>query len=151
MSKMTLPLNPAIDLVRRTPGYQKIGVELAQLASENRIRFDATMEDRAQTALSGIITLGEEAVASSALSLAQTLVHEHFHLHQNPLQKTVSFWGGIVSRTPVMARYEKPAYRAAWNFLEAAKMAHPQWAHEAQAEQNAIAQVYETSFGAPLI
>ena len=148
---MTLPLNAAIDLVRRTPGYQKIGVELAQLASDGRIRFDAKMEDRAQTALSGIITLGEEATSSSALSLAQTLVHERYHLHQNPLLKTVSFWGGIVSRTPVMARYEKPAYRAAYNFLEAAKKAHLHLAGEAQSEQNAIAQVYETSFGAPLI
>ena len=145
------PLNEAIGIVRATRGYEKVAQDLAQLASENRIRFDARMEDRAQASLTGKITLGEEAVCSSALSLAQTLVHEHFHLRrQNPLLKTVSFWSGVLSRTPVMARYEKPAYRAAWDFLEAVARSQPHLSSEARAEQNAISQVFQSSFGEPL-
>jgi hypothetical protein len=48
-------------------------------------------------------------------------VHEANHLRQNPLLKTVSFWGGVVTRTPGMRRYEQPAYQAAVDFLEAVK------------------------------
>jgi hypothetical protein len=148
---MTLPLHEAIHLIRTTPGYAEVAIDLAQRASQGQIRVDAFLEDRAQAGLLGTITLGEEAATASALSLAQTLVHEHFHLRrQHPLQKTTSFWSGVVSRTPVMSRYEKPAYRAAWDFLEATKASHPNLASEAQEEQNAIAQVFEMSFGEPL-
>lgn len=146
------PLNEAIAIVRGTRGYEKVALDLAQLASENRIRVDARLEDRAQAGLTGTITLGEEAATSSALSLAQTLVHEHFHLRrQNPLLKTVSFWSGVVSRRPVMARYEKPAYRAAWDFLETVARSQPHFEGEARAEQSAIAQVFQSGFGEPLL
>lgn len=137
-------------MIRSTPGYAKMGVELAQMASENRIRFDPNLEDRAQAGLLGTITLGPEAVESSPLSLAQTLVHEHFHLRQNPLLKTVSFWSGVASRTPVMRRYEQPAYQAAISFLEAIKKARPDLASESDAEQSAIRQVFTIGFGGAL-
>ena len=148
----SFPLDEAIAIVRTTRGYEKVAQDLAQLASENRIRFDARLEDRAQAGLTGTITLGEEAASSSALSLAQTLVHEHFHLRkQNPLLKTVSFWRGVATRTPVMARYEKPAYRAAWDFLEMVARSQPLLANEARAEQSAIAQVFQSGFSEPLL
>lgn len=137
----------AIRLIQSTPGYAKIGVALAQMASENRIRTDANMEDRAQAGLLGTITLGPEAIESSALSLAQTLVHEHFHLHQNPLLKTVSFWSGVLAKSPTMKRYEQPAYQAGIDFLEAVKAKHPHLADEADNEQAEIRQVFQMDFG----
>ncbi len=136
----------ALQLLAATPGYEKTARELQQLAQSGHLRFDASLQDRAQAGLLKTITIGPEAMASSPLSLAQTLVHEQFHLHQNPLLKTVSFWSGIGTRTPVMARYERPAYRAAWDFLEAAKSAHPHLASEARSEQNAIRIVFENDF-----
>lgn len=143
-------LHEALRLIRSTPGYTEVGVHLAQLASEGDIRVDMSLQDRAQTDLRGIITLGPEAVEASALSLAQTLVHEAYHLRQNPLWKTVSFWSGVVTRTPVMRRYEQPAYQTAIDFLEAAKNAHPHLAEEAILEQDAIRQVFATDFGGML-
>jgi len=140
----------AIRLIQSTPGYAQTGVALAKMASENRIRVDESLEDRAQAGLLGTITLGPEAIESSAVSLAQTLVHEHFHLHQNPLQKTVSFWSGVLSQSPVMKRYEQPAYQAAMDFLEAVKRKHPHLANEAENEQAAIRQVFELGFGGDL-
>ena len=137
----------AIRLIQSTPGYVEIGVALAQMASENRIRVDGNLEDRAQAGLLGTITLGPEAVESSALSLAQTLVHEHFHLRQNPLQKTVSFWSGVLSLSPVMKRYEQPAYQAGIDFLEAVKRKHPHLTDEADNEQAEIRQIFELDFG----
>jgi hypothetical protein len=141
----------ALRLIRTTPGYAEVGVDLAQLASEQRIRVNPTLDDRAHAGLLGTITLGPEAAESGALSLAQTLVHEYFHLRrQNPFLKTASFWTGVATRTPVMMRYEKPAYQAAHDFLEAAKKAHPQLAEEAEAEQSAIRQVFASGFGGTL-
>jgi hypothetical protein len=129
-----------------------VGVELAQMASENQIRVNPDMEDRAQAGLLGIMTLGPEATEGSPLSLAQTLVHEHFHMRrQNPLLKSLSFWSGVVSRTNVMKRYEQPAYQAAYDFLEAVKQAHPSMAKEIEAEQSAISQVFAIEYGGPLM
>lgn len=108
------------------------------------------LQDRAQAGLLGTITLGPEAAEASPVSLAQTLVHEHHHLHQNLLLKTLSFWLGILTRTPVMRRYEQPAYQAAVDFLEAVKRTHPRLAGEAQAEQVAIRQVFAADFGGTL-
>jgi len=148
---MTPFLSEALRLIRTTRGYAEIAVDLAQLASENRIRFNAGMEDRAQAGLLGTITLGPEAAEASALSLAQTLVHEHFHLRrQNPLQKTVSFWSGTFSRTPVMLRFEQPAYQAAVDFLRAVAASHPDLAGEAQNEQDEIRGAFQNDFGASL-
>lgn len=143
-------IQQALRLIQSTPGYVEMGVRLAQLASEGHIRVDMNLPDRAQTSLRGIITLGAEAAQSSALSLAQTLVHEYHHLHQNPLLKTASFWAGFLTRTPVMRRYEQPAYQAAIDFLEAVKTAHPRLSDEVQAEQNAIRQVFAADFGVML-
>ncbi len=140
-------LQQAIRLIQSTPGYAETGVALAQMASENRIRVNANLEDRAQAGLLGPITLGPEAVESSALSLAQTLVHEHFHLQQNPLLKTVSFWSGVLAKSPVMKRYEQPAYQAGIDFLEAVKAKHPHLADEAENEQDEIRQVFQIGFG----
>lgn len=140
----------ALHLIQTTPGYTEIGVRLAQLASEGRIRLDMELEDRAQAGLLGTITLGPEAAEASPLSLAQTLVHEDHHLRQNPLLKTASFWSGILTRTPVMRRYEQPAYQVAIDFLEAAKQAHPHLADAAQREQNAVRQVFAADFGTML-
>jgi hypothetical protein len=143
-------LDEALHLIGATPGYEALAQQLAQLRADGKIRFDENLEDRAQAGLWGTITLGPEAIESSALSLAQTLVHEAWHLRQNPFLKTVSFWSGVFTRTHPMRRYEAPAYRAAWQFLEAVKMAHPPLAIEAQAEQIAIRQVYESTFGGAL-
>ena len=144
-------LQEALHIVRVTPGYATVGVELSQLASQGRIDFDPDLEDRAHASLSGTLRLGPEAVQSSPLSLAQTLVHEHFHLCQNPFLKTLSFWSGVASGTPVMRRYEKPAYRAAHDFLEAVKRARPELSKEAESEQRAIRQVFASVFGAELL
>ena len=140
----------ALHIIRTTPRYAPVAVKLAQMASDNRIHINPHLEDRAHAGLLGTITLGPEAVESSALSLAQTLVHEHFHLRQHPLLKTVSFWSGVATRTPVMKRYEQPAYQAAMDFLEATKRAHPPLASEAEVEQNAIRQVFAAGFGGTL-
>ena len=152
---LQMPLNSpafqeAIRLIQSTPGYAQTGVALTQMASKGRIRLDPDLEDRAQAGLLGTITLGPEAVESSALSLAQTLIHEYFHLRQNPLLKTVSFWSGVASRTPVMKRYEQPAYQAAMDFLETVKHQHPHLANEAKNEQSAIRQVFQIGFGGDL-
>jgi hypothetical protein len=145
---LNLPsLDKALELIRATPGYENIAAELARLAAQGRIRVDSKLEDRAQAGLLGTITLGPEAIESNPLSLAQTLVHEHYHLHQNPLEKTVSFWSGVWQRTPVMRRYEQPAYRAALRFLNAVENSQPHRAEEVQREQAAIRQVFAINFG----
>jgi len=144
-------IQQAVQLIQATPGYAKTGVELAQMASENRIRVNLDLDDRAHAGLMGAITLGPEAANSSFLSLAQTLVHEHFHLQQNPLLKTASFWSGVATRTSPMLRYEKPAYQAAFQFLEAIKKVRPALADEAESEQAAIRQVFFDGFNEDLI
>jgi hypothetical protein len=147
MNAADLPnFQSALQLLAATPGYEMMARELNQLAQKRRILVDESLADRAQTGLLKTIVLGPEAAASSPLSLAQTLVHEQFHLHQNPLLKTVSFWSGIATRTPVMARFERPAYRAAWVFLEAVACAHSCLSSEARAEQNAIRLVFENDY-----
>lgn len=147
----TLPIfQAALRILRATPGYAPVALELAQLADEGRIHLDAALEDRAQAGLFGALTLGPEATGGSPLSLAQTLVHEHFHLRQNPLLKTLSFWSGVVQGAPAMKRYERPAYLAAHDFLEVVKRVCPELSTEAEAEQRAISQVFATTFGAAL-
>lgn len=143
-------LPAAIRLIQCTPGYADTGVALAQMAADGRIRVDPDLPDRAQAGLLGSITLGPEAAASGAVSLAQTLVHEHHHLRQNPLLKTASFWAGVATRTPVMRRYEQPAYQAAIDFLEAVQRAHPHLAEQAATEQAAVRQVFSAGFGVAL-
>ena len=140
------PIEEALQIIRTTPGYEETAKRLAKLAGNGRIRESPAIEDRAQAGLLGSITLGPEAVESTPLSLAQTLVHEHYHLRQNPFLKTVSFWSGVFTRTPVMRRYEQPAYQAAVDFLEAVKSAHPDLAEEAGQEQRAVRHVFERDY-----
>jgi hypothetical protein len=91
MTTIPSALHESLRLVRSTPGYAQIGVQLGQLDADGRIKVNLDLEDRAQASLLGMITLGPEAAEASVVSLAQTLVHEAHHLRQNPLLKTVSF------------------------------------------------------------
>ncbi len=143
-------ITAAIDLICATPNYGAIGWRLAQLTAKNRLRVDLNLEARAETSLRGIITLGPEAIASNPVSLAQTLVHEAYHVCQNPFLKTVSFWSGVATRTPIMRRYEQPAYQAALDFLSALQQVRPDLAAEVEAEQNAVRCVFANDFGVML-
>lgn len=146
------PLNraPAIEealaLIAATPGHAEVAASLTALFQKGRIHANPQIEDRARANLLGSITLGPEAVGANPLSLAQTLVHEQHHLRQNPFLKTVSFWSGVLTRTPVMKRYEQPAYQAAIDFLEAVKNAHPQWAQQAAAEQQEVRAAFAAGY-----
>jgi len=140
----------AIALVTRTPGYGVVGAGLKAHLSRGRVCFDPALPDRAQAGLTGRIVLGPEAMGSPTLSLAQTLVHEWHHVHQFPLEKTVSFWMGALMGRPVMGRFERPAYRAALRFLQAAAQAFPDLADAARAEQGAITTVFEAEYGGPI-
>jgi hypothetical protein len=138
----------ALDLIAATPGYQTVARDLEWLARRGRIRFVPTLTDRAHAGLLGAITLGPEALAGSALSLAETLVHEHYHLRrQSHFAKTASFWQGVFTQTPVMARYERPAYQTALDFLHAVARAFPDLADEAQGEATAVMETYAAHYG----
>ncbi len=140
----------AIALVMRTPEYGVVGAGLKAHMDRGRIGYEPTLPDRAQAGLTGRIVLGPEAMGSSTLSLAQTLVHEWHHVHQFPLAKTLSFWLGVLMGRPVMRRFERPAYRAALGFLDAAGRAFPDLADAARAEQGAIESVFAAEYGGPI-
>lgn len=143
-------LSEAIRLVATTPGYEAVGQELAQRKADDKITFDPNLPDRAQTAnFTHVLVLGPEAMESDTVSLAQTLVHEHHHIHQSPLEKTTSFWTGIVKREDAMQRYEKPAYDAALRFLQAVETAHPELANSARSEYQMVAQAFEVNYQNP--
>ena len=136
-------LGDALALIARTPGYADEARALADWQEAGRIRFVPDLTDRAHAGLLGAITLGPEAFDGTALSLAQTLIHEHWHIaRQSPLQKTPSFWAGVATGTPVMARYERPAYRAAPAFLDTVAAALPEWEAAARAEAREVAQTF---------
>lgn len=138
----------AIDLIYQTPGHSEIARDLLLFLSRGDIRFVPTLPDRAHAGLMGALTLGPEALSGEPLGLAETLVHEHYHLRrQHPLHKTVSFWAGVLTRTNVMRAYEKPAYRAALRFLAGVEQAFPDLAGAAQRERNGIAQTFMASYG----
>ena len=142
-------ISQAIALVGATPGYAPVAQELAQLLADGKIRYHDALDDRAHTGLMGSITLGPEPFTDggTVLGLAETLVHERFHLHQNPLQKTASFWAGVVTHSDAMIRYERPAYQAAQAFLEAYRAAHPQDADLADGELYAVRSTFENAYG----
>ena len=50
-----------------------------------------------------------------------------------------------------MRRYEQPAYRAAYDFLEAVKSSQPHLAAIAQSEQDAIQQAFTEDYGGRLV
>ncbi len=147
------PMNPdlldaALTLIAATPGYEAMAADLSRLRDRGRIRFAPDLSDRAHAGLLGALLLGPEVfAANSALSLAETLVHEHHHLfRQPPLLKTVSFWAGVATRTPTMARYERPAYDAALDFLAAVARAHPDLADEAATETSAVEATFAANY-----
>jgi hypothetical protein len=116
-----------------------------------KLQFVPTLEDRGQATLAGRLLVGPEAVFSSVVSLAETLVHEHWHLRrQPPLEKTASFWIGVATGKPVMRRYEMPAYISALAFLAAVEAAFPAIAEEAQSEQEMVRASFATFYGGPL-
>lgn len=142
----------AIALIASIPGYEAEAGSLREMLVTGRIRYVEMLEDRAHAGLLGSITLGPEPFApgSTVLGLAETLIHERFHLSQNPLEKTASFWAGVATKTDVMARYEKPAYQAAEIFLRRFAETFPAQAAESDAELVAVRSTYENAYGATL-
>lgn len=134
----------AIALIASVPGYAPVAERLQRRA----IRFVPDLLDRGEARLDGVILIGPEALFAGPIGLAETLVHEEFHTRQSPLLKTHSFWSGVFTRTPVMARYERPAYEAAARFLEALALARPEHAEEARAEAELVRSSYTTFYGA---
>ena len=156
-------IGEAISLIRSVLGYEAESQILAQLLSDGKIRYETALEDRAHAGLLGTITLGPEPFApgNTVLGLAETLIHERFHLTQNPLAKTASFWTGIATNTvsflrkettksDVMARYEKPAYQAAEAFLEKFRQTFPELAEQSDTELFAVRSTFESAYGETL-
>jgi hypothetical protein len=150
-SDVSLRLQQAIFLIRSTPGYDRVGGDLADLLARGKLQFIPALEDRGQATLGGRLLVGPEAVYSGAVSLAETLVHEHWHLRrQPPLEKTASFWIGFATGKPVMRRYEMPAYRFALRFLMAVAEAFPDLSEEARAEHEMVRVAFAASYGGSL-
>ncbi|WP_395090086.1 hypothetical protein [Armatimonas sp.] len=138
MAQEALEITRAIALIACVPGYEAI----AQNLTRRTVRYVPELSDRGQATLTGVILIGPEALLGSVVGLAETLVHEEFHTRQNHLLKTHSFWSGVFTRTPVMARYERPAYQAALDFLAVLAVSHPEHAGEAHAEAEAVQSSY---------
>jgi len=136
----------AVSLIAQVPGYSMIAQDLAA----RRVLFVPKLKDRGEARLSGTILIGPEALEGSFVGLAETLVHEQFHTQQNPFAKTPSFWLGVFTGTPLMARYERPAYRAALRFLEQLALSHREHADEAQREAEAVRLSYASLYRLPL-
>lgn len=142
----------AINLIDLTPGYGEIARDLLLLLGRQHIRFASDIGDRAHAGLTGVIHLGAEALDADTLGLAETLIHEHYHVRrQKPLEKTVSFWLGVAGRKPVMRRYEQPAYRAAVAFLDAVAAALPDLADAARQERAAVCASFSAGYGGDLL
>lgn len=141
----------AVRLIDGTPGYQEIALDLRRLLTRGDIRFSGDIADRAHAGVTGKIYLGPEALEGDILGLAETLIHEHYHARrQNPFEKTASFWLGVVTRAPIMRRYERPAYCEAVAFLTAVAAAFPDLADAARSERDAVAATFAASYGASL-
>lgn len=123
----------AITLVSETPGYSHIAADLHQRWNSGKLRIEP-ITDRGTTSFNGIIYIGPETLGDGLVATAATLVHEHFHTTQFPLTKTVSFWSGVFTSTPVWQRLERPAYRAAVAFLEALSQSRPDLTRDCQHE-----------------
>ncbi|MGC4047448.1 MAG: hypothetical protein QM758_26940 [Armatimonas sp.] len=139
----------AIALVTETPGYGSMGADLRQRWESGKLRLEP-IDDRGTTSFNGIIRIGPETLADGPVATAATLVHEHFHTTQFPLSKTVSFWSGVITQTPVWQRLERPAYRAAVAYLEALAQSHPNLAAICHQEINATRSSFETFYRAVL-
>jgi hypothetical protein len=143
----------AIALVSEVPGYEEEAHLLRMWQMSGRLRFDPGLKDRATTNWRKTITLGPEllpATNPSVLGIAATLVHELFHVRQNNFGKTVSVWLGVFTRTDMMLRYERPAYRAATDFLDAVAASMPERAAEAAEEKVATQEAFLMHYGATL-
>lgn len=138
----------ALALIASVPGYETVAADLRRAD----LRFDPDFPDRGDASLRGVITLGPEPFSEAApvVSVAATLVHEHFHTRQNPFLKTVSFWTGIATKTPTMARYERPAYARQVEFLDALAAAWSEWADAARRERDAVNAAYGSLYGGTL-
>lgn len=144
MAQEALEIAEAIALIARVPGYEAIARNLTRCT----VRYVPELGDRGQATLTGVILIGPEALFGGMVGLAETLVHEEFHTRQNHLLKTHSFWSGVFTRTPVMARYERPAYQAALDFLAALAATCSEHASEALAEADAVRASYTAFYGA---
>jgi len=146
-------IRSAIELIATVPDYESVAADLEQRRRSGKIRYAPDLDDRGIAGLDGVITLGPEPFAPGAtlLGLAETLVHEAYHLKQNPLLKTTSFWTGVFTGTPPMRRYEKPAYLAALRFLNAVARTHPERVEEANREANAVHATYHSAYGEELL
>ncbi len=140
-------IDSALELIAETPGYENIARRLRRTP----IRLLPSLVDRAQTSLWGRITLGPEPFTGTEdrvrVSLAATLVHEHFHLRQHPLEKTASFWLGAATHHHPMRRYEAPAYAAQQQFLRALTRSHPALQTLALAELEQVQAAFARHYG----
>jgi hypothetical protein len=143
-------IDAALLLIALTPGYEAVASDLSGRRARGRVRIVPDLQDRAQATLSGVVLIGPEALEGGTLGLAQTLVHEAYHLRQFPLEKTASFWLGVATGKPVMRRYEAPAYQAALRFLETVAAAFSELASEAAHEAAAVRATFAACYGGPL-
>lgn len=142
-------LDEALALIASAPGYEAVAAHLEDLRSKGKIRVEE-IADRATASVWGALALGPEALTGGAVGLAETLVHERFHLTQAPLAKTASFWGGVFTGTPVWRRLERPAYRAAVAFLDALAQVRPDLAFACSSESEAVRAAFLAHYGAEL-
>ena len=142
-------LNEALALIDSVPEYADAAAHLRSLRARGRLRIES-ISDRGRATFNGIVALGPEAFAGGVVGLAETLIHERFHLAQFPLDKTKSFWSGVFTKTPVWRRLERPAYQEARTFLEALAKARPELAADARAEVRALEAAFQIHYGEAL-
>ena len=141
----------AVALIGAVPGYSAVAVELSAWKAKGQVRWDPGLPDRAVVHFLGHMTMGPEPFDGHLAGLAETLVHEHHHrFRQHHWQKTVSYWTGIATGSPPMARYERPATLASLRFLEDAARHGAVDRTTAVAEQNAIRKSWALHYRIPL-
>lgn len=137
----------ALQLIQKTPGYSTIAEDLQR----RFIRYLPSFPDRGTVTWRGEIVLGPEPFAGSVnqsrVSVAGTLMHEAWHLRQNPFLKTVSFWAGTATCEHPMRRYEWPAYRQQAEFLTALALARPELRTIALHEREAVLASFQIIYG----
>jgi hypothetical protein len=141
-------ITDALDLIDSVPGYGRTAMRLRRLS----IEYLPSLPDRAHITLRSKIIVGPAALVDGGkppVGLAGTLVHEEFHSRQHPLLKTASFWTGVFTRTPVMSRFEWPAYREQTAFLRALSASRPDLADDARREIDAIVEAVYRYYGRP--
>jgi len=150
--ELRLRVAEAIERIASVPGYGPVARDLAGWLDAERIHFDPALADRAVVEWTGRVVLGPEPFEGPGIGLEETLVHEHHHrMRQRNLMKSASFWAGVATRSHVMARYERPAYRAALAYLEAAAAARPDIAPDASREAEAVRRTWDIVYAIPLV